>query len=68
MRFEELPREVQLIAAQTLSNRLSALGVGVNERTEPVKTLAREVRDAFIEMYFQQEPASVQHDNGQERG
>ena len=65
MKFQELPREVQLIAAQTLSNRLSTLGVGVNERTEPVKILAREVRDAFIEMYFQPESASVQHDNDQ---
>lgn len=67
MKFEELPREVQLIAAQTLSNRLSMLGAGVKERTEPVKTLAREVREAFIEMYFQPESASVQNDNGQER-
>ncbi|CNL30382.1 phage protein [Yersinia frederiksenii] len=68
MIFVELPREVQLIAAQTLSNRLSMLGVAMNEQIEPVKTLAREVREAFIEMYSQQEPASVQHDNGQERG
>ncbi|CQR26227.1 Uncharacterised protein [Yersinia enterocolitica] len=44
------------------------LGVAMNEQIEPVKTLAREVREAFIEMYSQQEPASVQHDNGQERG
>ncbi len=68
MRFVELPREVQLIAAQTLSSRLSTLGVGMDEKIAPVKTLAREVREAFIEMYSQQEPASVQHDNGQERG
>lgn len=67
MKFEELPREIQLIAAQALSNRLSTLGSGVKEQIEPVKTLAREVREAFIEMYSQQEPASVQHDNGQER-
>ncbi|CNH96761.1 phage protein [Yersinia intermedia] len=67
MRFVELPREVQLIAAQTLSNRLSTLGVGMDEKIEPVKTLAREVREAFIELYFQPESASIQHDNGQER-
>lgn len=67
MKFEEIPHELQLIAAQTLSNRLSTLGVGMNEQIEPVKTLAREVREAFIEMYFQPESASVQNDNGQER-
>ncbi|OWF84422.1 formyltetrahydrofolate deformylase [Yersinia entomophaga] len=51
MRFVELPLEMQLIAAQTLSNRLSTLGMGMDEQIEPVKTLAREVREAFIELY-----------------
>lgn len=51
MRFDELPFEMQLIAAQTLSNRISTLGMGMGEKIEPVKTLAREVREAFIELH-----------------
>lgn len=67
MKFDDLPPEVQLIAAQALSNRISALGGGLVERIEPVKSLAREVREAFIEMYLQSESASVQSDNDQAR-
>lgn len=63
MKFEELPHELQLIAAQTLSNRLSELGVGMNERIEPVKTLAREVKEAFIELYLPSESELARNGN-----
>lgn len=65
MKFEELPHEIQMIAAQTLSNRISGLGVGFTEQTEPVKALAREVRDAFIEMCSQPELALIPSDSVQ---
>lgn len=51
MKFQDLPTEVQEIAAQTLSGKLHQSGFSVIGKTEPAKELAREVRDAFVELY-----------------
>lgn len=42
--FQDLPLEVQVIAAQLLSERF-------DPAAEPAKELAQEIRDAFIELY-----------------
>lgn len=51
MRFQDLPPEVQVIAAQTLSGKLCQSGLSIVGKKEPAKELAREVRDAFTELY-----------------
>lgn len=51
MKFQDLPTEVQVIAAQTLSGKLCQSGFSVAGKTEPAKELALEVRDAFVELY-----------------
>ncbi|EKN4139363.1 formyltetrahydrofolate deformylase [Yersinia enterocolitica] len=51
MKFEELPREVQMIAAKTLSDRFPSAGSSKSNGFEPATALAREVKEAFIELY-----------------
>lgn len=66
MKFEELPHEVQLIAAQVLADRMPPSSVGaVKQEIEPAVKLARDVRDAFIELYSLPGFASVQNDSDQ---
>lgn len=48
--FQDLPLEVQVIAAQLLSERFDpSYKLDIDE--EPAKELAQEIRDAFIELY-----------------
>ncbi|WP_447886974.1 hypothetical protein [Serratia fonticola] len=51
MKFQDLPPEVQVVAAQTLPGKLCQSGFSVISKTEPAKELAREVKAAFIELY-----------------
>lgn len=51
MRFEELPHEVQMIAAKTLSDRFPSAGLSKSNSFEPATALARDVKAAFIELY-----------------
>ncbi|WP_261458170.1 formyltetrahydrofolate deformylase [Serratia fonticola] len=51
MKFKDLPLDVQVIAAQTLSGKFCESGLATQGKTEPAKKLAREVRDAFTELY-----------------
>ncbi|MHA3612688.1 formyltetrahydrofolate deformylase [Yersinia enterocolitica] len=60
MRFEELPYEVQMIAAKTLSDRFPSAGSSKSNGFEPATALARDVKAAFIELYLPPEPASTQ--------
>lgn len=48
--FQDLPSEVQVIAAQLLSERFEPSNkVVIAEK--PAKELAQEIRDVFIELY-----------------
>jgi len=65
VKFNDLPLEVQLIAANALSQRLpSGSGLDFGVGCEPGKKLARDIKAAFIEMYSHFERASVQTDSG----
>lgn len=64
MMFQELPTEVQIIAAQLLAEKIRD-----NDRCkdkEPVTELAREVRDAFIAIYSPQQCVSAHCGSDQE--
>lgn len=53
MEFKDLPLKVQEIAAQCLADRISVTS-GFAEgavKNEPAKDQARQVREAFIELY-----------------
>lgn len=59
MEFEELPIEVQKIAAQALADRFSPSGMAPpTSNTEPANKLAREIREAFVQLYSQDEVIS----------
>ncbi|HBW3346621.1 hypothetical protein [Klebsiella pneumoniae] len=62
----ELPAKVQEIAAQCLANKMNILE-GPDE-CGPAKSQARQVRDAFIELYLPRTNASSQHSNDQQAG
>ena len=54
MEFKELPHKVQEIAAQRLADKISYVS-GFTEgevKNEPAKDQARQVREAFIELYY----------------
>ncbi|RYM66280.1 MULTISPECIES: hypothetical protein [Serratia] len=50
MEFNELPADIQKTAAHTLHSVL--LGMGGNIESEPAKKLARNINEAFVELYF----------------
>lgn len=53
MEFKDLPLKVQEIAAQCLADKISGtsgFGQGI-VKNEPVKDQARQVREAFVELY-----------------
>ncbi|VAP72314.1 Uncharacterised protein [Klebsiella pneumoniae] len=68
--FADLPAKVQEIAAQCLADKMdivSVFGEGSDE-CGPAKSQARQVRDAFIELYLPRTSASSQHSNDQQAG
>lgn len=61
MSFSELPTEVQVVAAKTLSNLLLSQQ-NSPQKKEPVE-LAREVGKAFTELHSPSESFSIQNGN-----
>ncbi|MDL4584186.1 hypothetical protein QRZ28_20220 [Raoultella ornithinolytica] len=60
MEFKDLPLKVQEIAAQCLADKISStsgFGMGV-EKNEPAKEQARQIREAFVELYSQHKDSS----------
>ena len=57
MKFEDLPCNLQDIAARLLAEKLDT------STTEPADALARRIGSAFIALNSHSEPASVQHDS-----
>lgn len=56
MEFSNLPKQVQLIAAECLAANISIKsGLVPAEKTEPAKVQARQIRDAFIELYTERD-------------
>lgn len=52
MKFEDLPFNVQIIAAETLASRMSQSGFSVTEeKICSASKIAHELRNAFIELY-----------------
>lgn len=64
MKMQDLPVEVQVIAAQLLAERIDCATRGVEKK--PVTPLAQEVRDAFIELYSQPHTFCSQRNTAQE--
>lgn len=60
MKFEELPHEVQIIAANVIASRFEPC---LKDKNEPALKLARDVRDFFIELYALPEHNSVHGSN-----
>lgn len=60
--IDALPESVQVIAAQTLKEKLSRTD---GMAKEPANKLAQEVRDAFIELHSPSAGVLTQHDNDQ---
>ncbi|QIP56859.1 formyltetrahydrofolate deformylase [Hafnia alvei] len=52
MEFKDLPLEVQILAAEALASRIlqSSMASPISN-TEPALKLAREIREAFTELY-----------------
>lgn len=53
MEFKDLPLKVQEIAAQCLADKISGtsgFGQGI-VKNEPVKDQARQIKEAFVELY-----------------
>jgi hypothetical protein len=63
MKMQDLPVEVQIIAAQLLAERID--GVIHQLEKKPVLPLATEIRDAFIELYSLPHTACSQRNNAQ---
>lgn len=52
MKFEELPFEIQAMAAKTLADWFSPSRMTApTSNAEPANELAREIREAFTELY-----------------
>ena len=67
MEFSNLPKEVQLIAAECLAAKISIKsGLVLAEKTEPAKVQARQIRDAFIELYSRSESEPIPNGNDSE--
>ncbi|HEC2568060.1 TPA: hypothetical protein R2K66_000935 [Raoultella ornithinolytica] len=67
MEFKDLPLKVQEIAAQCLADKISYVSgyaEGVVKR-EPAKDQARQVKEAFVELYASPAASSSQCDCGQ---
>ncbi|RWT96642.1 hypothetical protein [Raoultella ornithinolytica] len=67
MEFKDLPLKVQEIAAQCLADRISVtsgFGGGVAKK-EPAKDQARQVKEAFVELYASPAASSSQCDCAQ---
>ncbi|WP_139356352.1 hypothetical protein [Izhakiella australiensis] len=62
MNFIELPLEIQVIAVKTFADKYSPRpGLVETNRNEPAKSLAQEIRDAFIEFYSPAGSESIQN-------
>lgn len=56
MEFEELPFEIQTMAAKTLADWFSPSRMTApTSNAEPANELAREIREAFTELYSERE-------------
>lgn len=60
MEFRDLPLKVQEIAAQCLADKINVtLGFAeVCVKKEPAKEQARQIREAFVELYSQHKDSS----------
>lgn len=64
MEFRNLPKEVQVIAAECLAAKISIKsGLVPSGQAEPAKEQARQVRDAFIELYSRSESELIPNGN-----
>lgn len=67
MEFKDLPQKVQEIAAQCLADKIS-IASGFAEgavKNEPAKDQARQVKEAFVELYVSPAASSSQCDCAQ---
>ncbi|MEN0629831.1 hypothetical protein AAIG33_20670 [Phytobacter ursingii] len=57
MKFEDIPYDVQLIAAKCLAHKLTSYGALSCEAAKaiPAKDHAQQVREAFLELYQEKE-------------
>ncbi|WP_343297366.1 hypothetical protein AAG122_19050 [Raoultella planticola] len=67
MEFKDLPQKVQEISAQCLADKISVRsGFGKGEvKSEPAKEQARQIREAFVELYASSAASSSQCDCAQ---
>lgn len=59
MRFEDLPNDIQVVAANTLRDAL----LNCDIKTEPAKELARDIGTAFAELFNCSAPSPSQPRN-----
>ncbi|MEG7414660.1 hypothetical protein V6E00_07350 [Serratia marcescens] len=62
MKFQDLPTEVQIIAAQSLASKIAEQGaLPCNEND--LNQCSAAIANAFVSLYFPQQPDQVQNDN-----
>lgn len=55
MKFEDIPYDVQLIAAKCLADKLTSYSALSCAKVVPAKDQAQQVREAFLELYQEKE-------------
>lgn len=61
MKFDDIPHDVQLIAAKCLAHKLTSYGLLSCETAKavPAKEQAQQVREAFVELYEEEKTATI---------